>query len=62
MDNSRNNEQNKNINRDLRDNFKNIQEFNTQNYDGNSQQDNQNNENRELQDNFKSIQELINYR
>lgn len=61
MDNIKNNGQNSNENRALRDNFKNIQEFmSDQNYrDSNDEEEEQLENNRDLRDNFKNIREFM---
>lgn len=60
MDNFKNDAQNKQDSRELRDNFKNIQEFmNAQGYEYKGANDDQMQQNRDLRDNFKDIQEFV---
>ena len=61
MDNFKNNEQNNQDIRALRDNFKNIEEFmGAQNYGNKDTDEDQIQNNRDLRDNFKNIQEFMN--
>lgn len=60
MDNFKNDAQNKQDSRELRDNFKNIQEFmNAQGYEYKDTDDEQMQQNRDLRDNFKNVQEFV---
>jgi len=57
LDNSKNNEQNNQDSRTLRDNFKNIEEFmEAQSYGNKDSDEVQIQKNRDLRDNFKNIQ------
>lgn len=61
MDNFRNSEQNNQNSRELRDNFKNIEEFmNSQSYGNKDNEEKQLQQNRDMRDNFKNIKEFMN--
>lgn len=61
LDNFKNNEQNNQDNRILRDNFKDIEEFmDAQNYGNKNADEAQIQSNRDMRDNFRNIQEFMN--
>ena len=63
MDHIRNDEQKSDSSKDLRDNFKNIQEFmNAQNYDRENLKETSGSDDTESRDNFKNIQKFMNAR
>lgn len=60
MNNFRNDEQNKQDSRELRDNFKNIRAFmSSQDFEGENEEQEQMRKNKDLRDNFKDIPEFM---